>query len=151
MRPAQLSPQCGDNLLVRENLRELNHAMQRLGGESPAKLLGQLSPQCGDNLHPILRALLLENVLMNPATDVPVKRHQTGINRPGNGFAGREDEIAHLRKQRRGRGAAGARQGRGRGAAGARHGRRVWERACEAWAWRAWLRQSSAVRRLRER
>lgn len=104
MHSSQFCRQCLQNLTVRGCLGKGDHGEEIPPAESSAKLLGQLSPQCGDNLHSILRALLLENVLMNPATDVPVKRHQTGINRPGNGFAGREDEIAHIRKQRRGRG-----------------------------------------------
>src|SRR3970282_569749 len=50
MRPAQLSPTCGDNLRVREGLGELQHPAQVLFAKAPAELRLQLSPQRGDNL-----------------------------------------------------------------------------------------------------
>ena len=101
MRPAQLSPQCGDNLFVGKNFCELDHPVQILCGESPAKLLFQLSPQRGDNLCPILCALLLEDVPTNPAANVPVERDQPGIHCPRHLLPRRENESAHLRQQRR--------------------------------------------------
>jgi hypothetical protein len=94
-----LSPQCGDNLFVGINFRELNHPVQILRGESPAKLLFQLCPQRGHNLRPILRALLFEDVLTNAAANVPVERDQSGIHRPRHLLSRREDESAHIREQ----------------------------------------------------
>ena len=48
--PAQLSHQCCDNLPVREDLGELDHAAEILLGEPSAEFGLQLSPQRGDNL-----------------------------------------------------------------------------------------------------
>ena len=60
--PAQLSPQCGDNLGVGERLGELHHAAQVLLAEAPPEARLQLSPQRGDNLGAVLGAPLLQDV-----------------------------------------------------------------------------------------
>ena len=56
------------------------------------------------NLLPVISALLLQHVSANASADLPIKERQTSVDGPGNGFAGREDQFAHIRKQRGGNG-----------------------------------------------
>src|ERR1019366_3251699 len=57
MCPAQLCPQCGHNLEIREDLSKSDHAEEAPLPEAPAELRLQLSPQCGDNLSTIVGPL----------------------------------------------------------------------------------------------
>lgn len=99
--PSQLCPQCGHNLDVRENLGETDHAEEISHTKAATELFAQFCPQRGHNLFAIVRALILENVLMNPATDVAVKRDQPGIHRPRHLLPRRKNEFANVRQQRR--------------------------------------------------
>ena len=96
MRPAQLSPQCGDNRRIREGLGELHHPAQVLLPKAPPELRLQLSPQRGDNLGAILRPLLLEDVLADPRADLPVERGQPGIDRLRHLLAGDLDHLTDV-------------------------------------------------------
>src|SRR5438309_630995 len=51
MSPGQLSYQRYDNLLIRENFGELDHAAKVFLRVPAAELGFQMSPQCSDNLH----------------------------------------------------------------------------------------------------
>ena len=79
MRPRQLSPQCGDNLGIGKSFGEANHMMQRFFGEALPEFCGQLSPQCGDSLLAVSGTLRSENILPDPAADLPVKLSQSAI------------------------------------------------------------------------
>jgi hypothetical protein len=100
MRPAQLSPQCGDNLFIGESFRKLDHAAQVLFAKSTPKLHFQLCTQRGHNLLPILGALFPEDVLPDAAAHVPVQGRQRGVHGPGDPLAGLQNQLPHIRDQR---------------------------------------------------
>ncbi len=56
-----MSPQCGDNLLVGEHLREAQHVTARFLVETATEQRRQLSTQRGDNLGAVGRALAIEH------------------------------------------------------------------------------------------
>jgi hypothetical protein len=81
VRPTQLSPQCGDNLLIRESLGKLDHPTQIFLCVAPTVVGHQLSRQCGDNLFPIGSPLAAQNFQVDPPADPPIeegKRHIDG-------------------------------------------------------------------------
>jgi hypothetical protein len=102
VRPAQLSPQCGDNLRVGEGLGELHHPPEALLAESPAESRLQMSPQRGDNLGAVRRALLPQDVAPDAATDLPVERRQRGVRRLGHAAPGGVDQLRDLVRERGG-------------------------------------------------
>jgi hypothetical protein len=79
MRPAQLSPQRGDSLLVGKCLREPHHVTQVLGGEAAPEVCRQLSRQRGDDLLAVAGAFAAEDLAMDPLTHLPVQPGQLGV------------------------------------------------------------------------
>ena len=96
VRPAQFSPQRGDNLGIGERFREANHVAQRFLTEASSKLRLQLSLQCGDNFLPIPRTLFLQHFPPDPIADIPVEHGQAGVGGPGNGIPRCFNEVPHL-------------------------------------------------------
>src|SRR5450432_2337928 len=81
MSPAQLSPQCGDNLRIGEGNRELDHSPQILVAKPSTVTRVQLSPQCGDNLRAVRRASTIEYLRSDTLAELPVKRRERGVRR----------------------------------------------------------------------
>ncbi len=103
MRPAQLSPQCRDNLRIRKCLRELDHpAKVLLFVPSPVASL-QLSPQRGDNLGAVFSPSLLEDVLTDAGSNLPVQSGQGHVCDLSDLPSRRFDQMTEIRKQRIGR------------------------------------------------
>jgi hypothetical protein len=96
MRPAQLSPQCGDNCFIRECLSELHHAAQVFVGEAAAKLGYQLSRHRGDNLFPIGCPLRAQDFVADAPADLPVERGEAEVDGYGRLSPGRNDQLPHL-------------------------------------------------------
>src|SRR5216117_875062 len=76
IQPSQLSSQRLDNFEVWENLGEPHHIKQVAAGKASSELRLQLSRQCRDDLLPILRSLLLQDVLADTLADFPVEQGQ---------------------------------------------------------------------------
>jgi hypothetical protein len=99
MGPAQLSPQRGDNSVVRERFGKPDHVPKALVGEAVAELRAQLSPQRGDNLPAILGPLELEQVLADALPDSPVEGDQLLIDLPRDALSRCRNEIAKVVEQ----------------------------------------------------
>ena len=97
--PAQFSPQCGDNLLIREYLGESEHVPQAFLGEAAAALRGQLSPQRGTICLAVFGPLLVEDILAYPLANVPVQADQPGVDRPCDLLAGRFDQGSDVAQE----------------------------------------------------
>lgn len=96
MCPTQLCPQCGHNLGIGENLHEPDHPKEISLAEAFAKLGNQLCPQRGHYSLTILRAFLFENVLANAPANLPVKRHESRVNRAGHACTRRKNQFTHV-------------------------------------------------------
>lgn len=96
MRPAQLSPQRGDNRFVGEGLRELHHAVHVLLRKAAPVLGGQLSRQCGDNLLAILGTLLAQHFFAYSPAHAPVEHRQGHVDRRDCRALRLTDELAQL-------------------------------------------------------
>jgi hypothetical protein len=124
MRPTQLSPQCGDNLLIGKQFGETHPVPQALLRETPAVLFGQfvrsilqtvseesrlrtpplkLSTQCGDNLLAVTRSLLVQHIVADTLADLPVHGDPGGIDGASRLFAGRRDQRADFQAPLTGR------------------------------------------------
>ena len=106
MRPAQLSPQCGDNCLIRERLGELHHAAQVFVREATSELGHQLSRHRGDNLLPIGGTFRAQNFVPDALADLPVERGEAKVDGYCGLAPGLDDQTTHIFKERcdRGRG-----------------------------------------------
>src|SRR3977135_2445481 len=83
VRPTQLSPQCGDNLLVGKGLGKLDHPAQILFGIAATVLGDQLSRQRGDNLFPIGGAFAVQHLQMDALTDAPIEDCESYVDSSG--------------------------------------------------------------------
>jgi hypothetical protein len=100
MRPTQLSPQCGDNCLIRECLSELHHAAQVFVGEAAAKLGYQLSRHRGDNLFPIGRPFRSQDFVPDALADLPIKSGEAKVDGYRGLAPGLDDQATHIFKER---------------------------------------------------
>ena len=91
--PRQLSRQRGDNLLVWKRLGEADHVPQRLVGEPPPEPRDQLSRQRRDNLGAVVRTLLLEDLVVDAAPDLPVQHGQSDVDGLRDAVAGNLDHA----------------------------------------------------------
>jgi hypothetical protein len=98
--PAQVSPQRGDNRLVRERFGELDHAAQVLFLEATAKLGGQLSRQRGDNLNAVVRPRCPQHVNADALADAPVEHGQAHVHRDGRSASSVLDQLAQVDEKR---------------------------------------------------
>ena len=79
MCPAQLSLQCGDNLLIRINFGKTDHVAQGFIRKTSPIRSSQLSTQRGDNLPAVLGAFITKDIGFNTIPDTPVQCNQRGI------------------------------------------------------------------------
>jgi hypothetical protein len=100
MRPAQLSPQCGDNCLIRESLGELHHATQVFVREAAAKLGHQLSRHRGDNLFPVGCPFRAQDFVPDALADLPIKSGEAKVDSYGRLAPGLDDQTTHIFKER---------------------------------------------------
>jgi hypothetical protein len=77
--PGQITRQRRDNFRIRERFGELDHPTKSLFGVARPELGGQLSRQRRDNSLTVSGPLILENILPNTCTDVPVEANQRRI------------------------------------------------------------------------
>lgn len=103
VRPAQFSPQCGDNLRIRKGLGKPDKMPQVLGTVPAAVLLRQGVGQSCDDFFPIGCPFLLEEVGVQGVSDLPVKPDQFGIDRDGSPLAGLFNQVADLMEEGIGR------------------------------------------------
>lgn len=95
MRPAQLSPRCGDNVFCREGFGKAHHVVQVLAREASIVVGFQLSRQCGDNLLAISGPLPFQHLSADALANVPVQHRQGAVD----GFARCEAEAADVTQQ----------------------------------------------------
>jgi hypothetical protein len=90
--PAQLSYQRCDNLLVRENLRKLDHAAKILLAEAGAMLFHQLSSQRYDNLAALGSAFFAKHFLGDAFSDAPADNVNPALTVAATGYATKADK-----------------------------------------------------------
>src|ERR1035438_718008 len=90
--PTQLCSQWLHNSGIREDLGKAHHIEEVAPREASPKLRLQLCTQRGHYLLPILGPLLLQDVLADALSDVPVERGEPRIHRPRHAFAGLLDQ-----------------------------------------------------------
>src|SRR5439155_10486599 len=79
-----------------------HHIKQVAAGKASSELRLQLSRQCRDDLLPILRSLLLQDVLADTLADFPVEQGQARVEGGGDPGAGVGNETANVAQQSNG-------------------------------------------------
>lgn len=79
VRPAQLSPRCGDNFFRGNGFGKTRYVVQVFRGEAVPVVGFQLSRQCRDNLLTVGGAFVAQRFGANAVADEPVNLHQRAV------------------------------------------------------------------------
>jgi hypothetical protein len=98
MCPAQLSPQCRDNLFIREDFRKMEAMAQLFFTPASTIGLGELPRQGDNDLFAVFSPLALEDFGVNAVADLPVKQGDFGIDGNSSALFGPVDELPNFLK-----------------------------------------------------
>ena len=103
MGPAQLCTQCGHYLLIGINVEESHHAKKISRLKSTPIFGGQLCPQRGHYLFPVRSPLVIEEILSDAFSDLPIEKDESCVHRLSDLVACRFNKPADIVQEAPGR------------------------------------------------